>query len=120
MNNKKDSDLTVEEQLEGLSLKDQKTRLGRIMGELGVDMHPAHSPRAKGRIERLWGTPRSRPSVEFKRQGVTTIEAAAAFLPSYPRRFNARFGVHPAQNKTSFVRLCDRSALDPAHGEDRA
>jgi hypothetical protein len=52
--NKKDRDLTIEEQLEGLKLKDQKTQLGRIMGELDIDMHPAHSPQAKGRIERLW------------------------------------------------------------------
>jgi hypothetical protein len=87
VNNKKDSNLTIEEQ------KDQKTRLGRIVEELGVDMHPAHSPQAKGRVERLWGTPRSRLPVEFKRHGITTIEAANVFLPSYLRRFNTRFGV---------------------------
>jgi hypothetical protein len=34
VSNKKDSDLTIEEQLEGLCLKDQKTRLGRVMGRL--------------------------------------------------------------------------------------
>jgi hypothetical protein len=112
VNNKKDRDLTIEEQLEGLSVNGHKTQLGRIMGELGVDMHPAHSPQAKGRIERLWETLQSRLPVEFKRHGITTIEAANAFLPSYTRRFNAQFSVHPTQNKTNFVRLYDLSTLD--------
>ena len=112
VNNKKDRDLTIEEQLEGLRLKDQKTQLGRIMGELDVDMHPAHSPQAKGRIERLWETLQSRLPVEFKRHGITTIEAANKFLPLYMRQFNAQFGVQPAQNKTKFAKLYDMSALD--------
>jgi hypothetical protein len=50
VNNKKDSDLTLEKRLERLCLKDQKTQLGRVMGELGVDTRPAHSPQAKGRV----------------------------------------------------------------------
>jgi hypothetical protein len=93
-------------------VKDHKTQLGRIMGELGVDMHPAHSPQAKGRVERLWETLQSRLPVEFKRHGVMTLEAANAFLSLYTRRFNAQFSVHPAQNKTNFVRLYDLSVLD--------
>jgi transposase len=112
VNNKKDKDLTVEEQLEGLKLKDQKTQLGRIMGELDVDMHPAHSPQAKGRIERLWETLQSRLPVEFKLHGITTIEAANNFLPLYTRQFNTQFGVQPAQNKIGFVKLYDLSTLD--------
>jgi hypothetical protein len=112
VNNKKDKDLTIEEQLEGLKLKDQKTQLGRIMGELDVDMHPAHSPQAKGRIERLWETLQSRLPVEFKRQGITTIEGANNFLPIYMRQFNAQFGVQPTRNKSGFAQLYDLSALD--------
>jgi hypothetical protein len=111
VNNKKDGDLTIEERLEGSCLKEQKTRLRRVTWELGVDTHPAHSPQARGCVERLWGTLRSHLPVEFKRHGVTTIEAAA-FLPSYLRRFNTRFGVRPARNKTNFVRLYDVSVLD--------
>jgi transposase len=108
--NIKNDDLTIEEQLDGLM--ERKTQLGRIMEELGVDMHPAHSPQAKGRIERLWETLQSRLPVEFIREGITTIEAANAYLPVYIRKFNAQFTIKPAQNESMFVRLYDNSVLD--------
>ena len=58
VNAKDKKNLTVEEQLEGMTEK--KAQMGKIMEELGVNMHPAHSPQAKGRIERLWETLQSR------------------------------------------------------------
>ena len=44
---------TVEEQLAGAAPTSQ---FGRALGELGVELIPAHSPQAKGRIERLFHT----------------------------------------------------------------
>jgi hypothetical protein len=82
------------------------------MDDLGVNMHPAHTPQAKGRIERLWETLQSRLPIEFKRMGITTIEAANAYLPKYLRKYNAQFAVKPAKNESMFVRLYDISALD--------
>jgi transposase len=108
--NIKNENLTIEEQLEGLT--ERKTQLGRIMEELGVDMHPAHSPQAKGRIERLWETLQSRLPIEFQRMGITTIEAANAYLPIYIQKHNAQFAVKPARNISLFVRLFDTSVLD--------
>jgi transposase len=102
--------LTIEEQLEGIMHR--KTQLGRIMEELGVNMHPAHSPQAKGRIERLWETLQSRLPVEFKRLGIYTIEAANAYLPVFIRKYNAQFAVKPAKNQSAFIRLYDTSVLD--------
>jgi hypothetical protein len=104
------NNLTTEEQLQGITEK--KTQLGHIMDELGVDMHPAHSPQAKGRIERLWETLQSRLPIEFKRRGITSIEAANAFLPAYLQSYNKEFTVVPAKNKSMFVQLYDKSALD--------
>ena len=49
---------TFAEQLIG---KPDKTQLGRALDELGVQLIPANSPQAKGRIERLWGTFQSLP-----------------------------------------------------------
>jgi transposase len=108
--NTKENNLTIEEQLEGLM--GRKTQLGRIMDDLGVDMHPAHTPQAKGRIERLWETLQSRLPIEFKRAGIVTIEAANSYLPIYLRKYNAQFAVKPAKNESMFVRLYDISALD--------
>jgi hypothetical protein len=44
---------TLEEQLAGISPMSQ---FGRALGELGVELIAAHSPQAKGRIERLFKT----------------------------------------------------------------
>jgi transposase len=106
----KHENFTLEEQLEGLA--EHKTQLGKIMEDLGVNMHPALSPQAKGRIERLWETLQSRLPVEFQRQGITSIEAANAYLPSYIQKFNAQFTVKPVRNESLFVRLYDTSVLD--------
>jgi hypothetical protein len=110
--NQKDKDnLTKEEQLEGLT--ENKTQLGKIMDALGVDMHPAHSPQSKGRIERLWETLQSRLPIEFKRQGITNIDQANNFLAkTYIPKYNKEFSVAPINNKSMFVRLYDAAALD--------
>jgi transposase len=108
--NTKNEKLTIEEQLEGLAEK--KTQLGRIMEELGVHMHPAHSPQAKGRIERLWETLQSRLPVEFAKRNISTIEQANEFLPIYLRKHNQQFTVNPARNESWFVKLYDNSVLD--------
>ena len=103
--------LTIEEQLEGI--EEKITQLGLIMAELGVDMHPAHSPQAKGRIERLWGTLQSRLPVEFRRRGIATMSAANDFLiREYIPSYNKEFAVTPASNASRFVRLYDTSILD--------
>jgi transposase len=111
-NNKKESEnLTVQEQLEGM--EERRTQLGRIMDDLGVDMHPAHTPQAKGRIERLWGTLQGRLPTEFRRRGINTIAAANEFLINeYLACFNREFSVSPANNTSKFVRLFDNSVLD--------
>lgn len=83
----------------GESLKEQltgrrsPTQFGRAMHELGIQLIAAHSPEAKGRVERLWGTLQDRLDAELRLAGVTTIEQANAFLPAFLARFNRRFTV---------------------------
>jgi transposase len=111
VNNKKEREnLTVEEQLEGM--EERRTQLGLIMDDLGVDMHPAHTPQAKGRIERLWETLQGRLPTEFRRRGINTIRAANDFLIQYMTTYNKEFAVSPASNTSKFVQLFDNSALD--------
>jgi transposase len=81
------------------------TQFGRIMEEYGVDMFPAYSPQAKGRIERFWETIQSRLFIEFKMRGIKTIEAANAFLPQFMKIFSRRFGVKPISEESRFVPL---------------
>ena len=53
------------------SISVNDTQLGRALKELGVELIPARSPQAKGRIERLWNTLQSRLPVEFALNNIT-------------------------------------------------
>jgi transposase len=91
--------LTVEEQLKG---GPAPTQVGRALQEMGIQWIPASSPQAKGRIERQGGTFQDRLVAELRLAGIATIEAAAAFLPSFLQRVNARFAKPPAQPESAY------------------
>ncbi|HET7873933.1 MAG TPA: ISNCY family transposase [Methylomirabilota bacterium] len=84
---------SVAEELAGAQ---SPTHLGRMLQELGIGYIAAHSPQAKGRIERLWATLQDRLVSELRLRGVSTVEAAEAFLPAFIADFNRRFGKPPA------------------------
>lgn len=100
---------TTAEQLTG---KRDPTQFGRAMEELGVSIITAHSPQAKGRVERLWGTLQGRLVTELRLAKVSTIEAANAFLPAFIERFNARFAIAPADPASAYRKLDRRLSLD--------
>jgi len=79
---------TIAEQLAG---RKEPTQFGRALEELGIMAIPAHSPEAKGRIERLWRTFQDRLVVELALAGVKDIRGANRFLPGFLGRHNARF-----------------------------
>jgi hypothetical protein len=85
---------TVEEQLAG---REPLSQFGRALSELGVELIPAHSPQAKGRVERLFKTVQDRLVKELRLAGVSTLEAANRFLDGYLPTYNRRFSVQPAQ-----------------------
>ena len=85
---------TVDEQLAGVTPTSQ---FGRALSELGVELIPAHSPQAKGRVERLFQTVQDRVIKEMRLADVSTIEAANRFLEDYLPIYNRRFSVQPAQ-----------------------
>ena len=85
---------TVEEQLAGVTPTSQ---FGRALDELGVELIPAHSPQAKGRVERLFHTLQDRVIKEMRLADVSTLEAANQFLEGYLPIYNQRFTVQPAQ-----------------------
>ena len=84
---------------------DPTVGLVRVMTELGIEPIPAYSPQAKGRIERLWGTLQDRLTKELRLAGLTTLEAANAYLPGYIARYNERFAHAPQDPDSAWVPL---------------
>jgi transposase-like protein len=83
---------TLAEQLAGQASMSQ---FERSLSELGVEMIHAHSPQAKGRIERLFETFQDRLIKEMRLAGIQTMEEANRFLSAYLPIYNQRFGVKP-------------------------
>ena len=85
---------SVAEQLAGAQAP---TQVGRTLQALGIQLIPARSPQAKGRIERLWGTLQDRLVAELRLAGVSTLPAGDAFLAAtFLPAFNRQFAVPPA------------------------
>ena len=84
---------SLEEELQGAQ---HPTQFGQVLRELGIGYIAAHSPQAKGRVERLWATLQDRLVAELRLRGITTLAAAEAFLPTYLADHNRRFAQPPA------------------------
>ena len=70
-----------QEQREGLDRQEMPpTQIARALRELGIVWIPAHSPQAKGRVERQFQTAQDRLVKGMRVSGVCTIEAANAYL----------------------------------------
>lgn len=95
-----DSHWTREEELRG---KQDPTHFGRMLAELGIDYLKAHSPEAKGRIERLWNTLQDRWPVEFRLRGVRDPETARKHLAEMIADHNRRFAL-PARETVAVWR----------------
>ena len=107
---KVDDHITIEEQLNGR--EKGITQFGRIVEELGIEMFPASSPQAKGRIERLWETLQSRLVTEFRINNIKTIDKANIFLIEYIKIYNSKFAIEPTNKKSVFLKLPKRYNID--------
>ena len=81
------------------------TQFGAIVKQLGIDMFPAYSPQAKGRIERSNLTHKDQLPVLFKLYGIKDPESANKFLrEKYIPYYKKYFGVKPAEKESCFVK----------------
>lgn len=74
-----------------------QSQFGRALVELGVELIAAHSPQAKGRVERRFKTFQDRLIKEMQLADVSTLDAANQFLKGSLPIYNQRFSVQPAQ-----------------------
>src|SRR6202166_5016482 len=99
----------------GEQLRGQKARshFGRALRELGIEWIAAHSPQAKGRIERLFETLQDRLVKEMRLAGIDSIAAAnhfleMRFLPAWEQRFT----VAPRRSRNAHRRLDPEQRLE--------
>src|SRR5581483_9391312 len=87
-----------QEQREGLDRQPMPpTQIARALGELGIVWIPAHSPQAKGRVERQFLTTQDRLVKGMRVAGVRTLEEANGYLESdFLPWWNATLVVTPA------------------------
>jgi len=78
------------------------TQCARALRELGVTQVFAHSPEAKGRVERTSGTFQDRLVAELRLAGVSTLAEANNVLGEFLTQFNQRFGVPAAQPGSAY------------------
>jgi transposase len=74
-----------------------QSQFGRLCARLNIQLIAAHSPQAKGRIERLWGTWQDRLVKELRQAGAATLDAANQVLTAYLDKHNQRFGIAAQQ-----------------------
>lgn len=79
------------------------SQFGRLLDELGIELIEAHSPQAKGRIERLWGTLQDRLVKALRAANASSVEEANQVLVKYLPKHNRRFMVEPAQSASAYV-----------------
>ena len=85
---------TVEEELAG---RQQPTQFGQMLEELGIHYIAAHSPEAKGRIERHWQTLQDRLPAELALHGIRTLDGVDRVLPAFMVRGRSWFGRAPRE-----------------------
>ena len=87
------------------------TQFGRMCAALQIQIIPASSPQAKGRIERQHGTQQDRLIKKLRRAGITSYDAANTFVAGgYLADHNARFARPPA-SPDDFHRRCPPTRL---------
>ena len=105
-----DGHWSLEEQLQG---KQYPTHVGRVLEDLGITAISAHSPQAKGRIERGFGVLQDRLIAELELHGITDMDSANQWLEDYYiPRYNRRFGKQAAEPGKAFVKIYKRERYE--------
>lgn len=90
------------------------SQVERALNELGAHVVYAHSPEAKGRIERLFGTLQDRLVAEMRLNKIRTLEQANEFLQTQylPLHHNPRHSVLAENPESAYRSVPDGKDLD--------
>jgi transposase len=106
--------------------EEQPTQIGRALKELNIEWIAAHSPQAKGRIERSFKTAQDRLVKGLRRVGAKDLDTANAylaqvFIPLWNQRFiyepqmagDAHRGLVPGTNLDSVLSIRESRTVTP-------
>ena len=100
---------TIEEQLAG---ETPLTAFGLACKKLGIALITAHSPQAKGRVERKHGVYQDRLVHELRLRGITTIARANALIDAgLDKQLNAKFAHAPRDPADAHLPVCAKVDL---------
>lgn len=89
-----------------------QTQFARALDELNIEGFCAHSSAAKGRVERAHLTLQDRLVKELRLAGISSMDDANAWLPSFIADYNQRFGKTPRHELDVHRALGPHDALD--------
>ena len=88
------------------------TQFGRAMQQLDIQIICAHTPQAKGRVERAIQTLQDRLPKELRLRNISSWQDGNAFLPEFIHDFNRRFAVQPRSDLDAHRPLSNQDDLD--------
>jgi hypothetical protein len=80
-----------------------ETQFSRAARELGIACIHAHSPQAKGRVERANQTLQDRLVKEMRLAGIDTMERANAWISGFVTDYNQRFAVQAKDTQDAHI-----------------
>lgn len=75
--------------------KELMTQFQRATSKVGINLITAHTPEAKGRVERVFKTLQDRLVKEMRLNNISSIKEANNFLKIFIPKFNEKFSVVP-------------------------
>jgi hypothetical protein len=104
--------------LEERDIKRTESIIRQALGELNVGLILAHSPQAKGRIERDFGTSQDRLVKELRVAGISTLAEGNRFLQDiYIPYWDEHFAVEPAEARDAHRPLPKKADLERIFAE---
>lgn len=88
------------------------TQFQRALTTLDIQLICAHSPQAKGRVERANQTLQDRLIKEMRLQGISSYEETNKYLPDFIQDYNRRFAVQPLSSINFHTKLEPSLDLD--------
>lgn len=91
---------------------DGLTEFGRVLNRLQIKSICAHTPQAKGRVERANQTLQDRLVKEMRLRGISNIEQANAFMPFFIEQWNTSRWIKPPKDTTNAHRPWTQSQAE--------